>query len=120
MDTLFAYVLFSPRLTFSDHSTVRIGWSARSGWTADEFSPPSGLENSQAFEATLKRFRLVIYNRSVVQCTGNDPRENEDCVLRRRISEAHLQDSVELTQGSAEGVLKTILDDMESYVESKL
>lgn len=85
MEALFACLLLSPQLCFRDFSTTKIGWS-----TKDFELPGRGLENDQAFEATMRQYRLVVYNRTIVQCSMNMyDKENEETVLRRRISDAY-------------------------------
>ena len=88
MDTLFGYLLSSPQVYFSDFSKTRIGWSTK------DFALPGrggtrGLRNDQAFEAMMRHFSLVVYNRQVIQCSmplRSAP--NEEVVLRKRISDA--------------------------------
>ncbi|KAJ5918561.1 hypothetical protein N7466_010553 [Penicillium verhagenii] len=124
MDTLFGYILFSPRFYFSDFSTAKVGWST------EEFSAPSlrghnALKRKQEFEAMMKRFRLFIHNRRVIQCVvGRDSQENEEQVLRHQIQDAYVEASLDLNWDSAETIevkynlLKDIIDGIKSHVES--
>ncbi|KAJ5953301.1 hypothetical protein N7454_000197 [Penicillium verhagenii] len=124
MDTLFGYILFSPRFYFSDFSTAEIGWST------DEFSAPSlrghnARKLKQEFEAMMKRFRLVLHNRRVIQCVvKRDSQQNEEQVLRQRIQDAYLEACLELNWDSAKTIevkynlLEDFVDGIKSHVQS--